>query len=150
VRAKVGDRYVLEELVKNGWDIGGESSGHLLDISKHTTGDGTISALLVLQALARSGRSMQQLLSDVTMFPQHMINVRLESKDIVWNTEELQYAITQRTAAFGDKGRILIRASGTEPVVRVMVEHENEGMATDVAAHLADVLKGAAHMPVTA
>ncbi len=122
VRSKVGDRYVLEELERRGWLLGGEGSGHLLALDKHTTGDGLISALQVLKACARSGRTLAQLLEDVTLFPQTLINVRLAPGQD-WKKSEALAAETRRAEAeLGEEGRILIRASGTEPLLRVMVE----------------------------
>jgi phosphoglucosamine mutase len=122
VRAKVGDRYVLEELEKKGWLLGGEGSGHLLALDKHSTGDGLISALQVLQACVRSGKSLAQLLVDVTLFPQTLLNVRLQPGQD-WTRNALLASETQAVQAeLGDNGRVLIRASGTEPLLRVMVE----------------------------
>jgi phosphoglucosamine mutase len=141
VRAKVGDRYVLEELTARGWLLGGEGSGHLLALDKHTTGDGIISALQVLQAVARSGQSLPHLLADVTLFPQVLINVRLRP-DQDWKASpglsDAQAAVTRE---LGDAGRVLIRPSGTEPLVRVMVEARDAGLAKACAERLAKVLQ---------
>ena len=141
VRAKVGDRYVLEELEKNKWILGGEGSGHLLALDKHTTGDGLISALQVLQACVRAEKTMAQLLDGLTLFPQTLVNVRLKpGQDWKANsrlTEETQAA----EAALGDTGRVLIRASGTEPLVRVMVEARDATQALSWAQRIADTLK---------
>lgn len=122
VRAKVGDRYVLEELAARGWQLGGEGSGHLLALDRHTTGDGIVSALQVLQAVQRARAPLAALLDEVTLFPQTLINVRLrEGSD--WKANAT-LAATQRAVEreLGEGGRVLIRASGTEPVLRVMVE----------------------------
>ena len=140
VRAKVGDRYVLEELEKHHWILGGEGSGHLLALDKHTTGDGLISALQILQALQRSGKTMAELLAQVTLFPQTLINVRLRpGQDWKANTamEQAQRAVE---AELGDTGRVLIRASGTEPLVRVMVEARDAVQAKTCAQRIADTL----------
>ena len=141
VRAKVGDRYVLEELSARGWQLGGEGSGHLLALDKHTTGDGIVSALLVLQAVSRSGKSMSELLAAVTLFPQTLINVRL-SPGTDWQANKRladeQAAVTQE---LGRTGRVLIRPSGTEPLVRVMVEARDADQAKRCAQRLADTLK---------
>jgi phosphoglucosamine mutase len=140
VRAKVGDRYVLEELAKHGWILGGEGSGHLLALDKHTTGDGLISALQILQTCVRSGRTMADLLKDVTLFPQTLINVRLRpGQDWKANTR-LQDETQKAEAELGDTGRVLIRASGTEPLVRVMVEARDEAQANACARRIADTL----------
>ena len=141
VRAKVGDRYVLEELEKRGWLLGGEGSGHLLALDKHTTGDGLISALQVLQATVRSGRSLSQLLKGVTLFPQTLINVRLEpGQDLKTNTR-LASESERIMAELAGSGRILIRPSGTEPVVRVMVEARDARQARSSAERLAEAVR---------
>jgi phosphoglucosamine mutase len=140
VRAKVGDRYVLEELEKHGWLLGGESSGHLLALDKHTTGDGIISALQVLQAVQRSGQSLAQLLGDVKLFPQELINVRLKPGQDWKKNSKLTPVQADIEKELGNTGRILIRASGTEPVVRVMVEAKDAAQAKRYAQSLADVI----------
>lgn len=141
VRAKVGDRYVLEELEKRGWLLGGEGSGHLLALDRHTTGDGIVSALQVLQACVRSGKTVGELLADVVLFPQTLINVRLrEGQD--WQSNAALKTETQRAEAeLGDAGRVLIRASGTEPLVRVMVEARDAAQADACARRLAATLQ---------
>ncbi|MDO8456885.1 MAG: phosphoglucosamine mutase [Burkholderiaceae bacterium] len=140
VRAKVGDRYVLEELDKRGWILGGEGSGHLLALDKHTTGDGIISALQVLQACARSGKTMAELLSDVTLFPQTLINVRLQLGQNWKKAPQLASVTAAVEAELGNTGRVLIRASGTEPLVRVMVEARDALQAKTCAQRIADTL----------
>ncbi len=141
VRAKVGDRYVLEELDRHQWILGGEGSGHLLALDKHTTGDGLISALQVLQACVRSGNSMADLLKGVELFPQTLINVRLvPGQD--WKTNDRLAEETRAVEVeLGDTGRVLIRASGTEPLVRVMVEARDAVQAKACAQRIADTLK---------
>ncbi len=140
VRAKVGDRYVLEELEKRGWLLGGEGSGHLLALDKHTTGDGLVSALQVLLACLRSKQTLAQLLADVTLFPQILINVRLQP-GTDWKTNQAMAAATLVSEAeLGLNGRVLIRASGTEPLVRVMVEARDPAMAQRCAQRIADTL----------
>jgi phosphoglucosamine mutase len=121
VRAKVGDRYVLEELGRRGWLLGGESSGHLLALDKHSTGDGIVSALQVLQTVQRSGQSLAELLAEVSLFPQTMINVRLPEGSDWTRNSHLAGEIEAVRAELGRQGRLLIRPSGTEPVLRVMV-----------------------------
>ena len=141
VRSKVGDRYVLEVLQKNKWLLGGEGSGHLLALDKHTTGDGLISALQVLQACVATGRTMAELLVDVVLFPQVLINVRLD-KDQNWQANtQLSKAILEVEAELGQSGRVLIRASGTEPLVRVMVEAKSQEMAQRCAEKMAATLR---------
>ena len=141
VRAKVGDRYVLEELERRGWTLGGEGSGHLLALDKHTTGDGLISALQVLMATVRSGRSLSQLLQGLTLFPQTLINVRLQPGQDWKKSRPLAAASEQAHAELDGNGRILIRASGTEPVLRVMVEARDGAMAQQTAERLADAVR---------
>ena len=141
VRAKVGDRYVLEQLQAQGWQLGGEGSGHLLALDKHSTGDGLISALQVLQACARSGKSLAQLLHPLQLFPQELINVRLHPGQDWQNSPALQAAQAQAQQALAGLGRVLIRASGTEPLLRIMVEAQDEALARAWAQQLADSLR---------
>jgi len=138
VRAKVGDRYVLEELTKRGWQLGGEGSGHLLALDKHTTGDGIVSALQVLQAQQRNGRSLAELLEGVELFPQTLLNVRLRAGADWKNNAALAQLQREVTNELGQSGRILIRASGTEPLLRVMVEARDEQVARRCAERLAE------------
>jgi phosphoglucosamine mutase len=140
VRAKVGDRYVLEELTARGWLLGGEGSGHLLALDKHTTGDGIVSALMVLQAARRSERSIADLLAGVELFPQTLINVPVAAGAPWKERRGVEAAIAAVTGELGDDGRVLIRESGTEPVVRVMVEARDAGTAQRSAQKLADAL----------
>ncbi len=138
VRAKVGDRYVLEELDKRGWILGGEGSGHLLALDRHSTGDGVISALSVLAACTRAGRSLAQLLADLTLFPQVLINVRIAPESDWQRNAQAQHALREVEAELGDAGRVLVRASGTEPLLRVMVEAREAAHAQACAQRLAD------------
>jgi phosphoglucosamine mutase len=141
VRAKVGDRYVLEELVARGWQLGGEGSGHLIALDCHTTGDGLVSALQVLQAVVRSGHSLAHALSTVQLFPQVLVNVRLRAGQDWQASPGLAEAQQSVLAELGDRGRLLIRPSGTEPLVRVMVEAADGALARRCAERLADVLR---------
>lgn len=141
VRANVGDRYVLEALQEQGWLLGGEGSGHLLCLDKHTTGDGIISALQILSALKRSGKTLAQLTADIAMFPQTLINVKVapgfdwtKNADMLSEKEQVEVEL-------GDEGRVLIRASGTEPLIRVMVEAKNGEMADKMARRITAKLK---------
>ncbi len=137
VRAKVGDRYVLEELEKHRWLLGGEGSGHLLALDKHTTGDGLISALQILQACVRSGRTPAQLLTGLTLFPQVLINVKLETGQDWKSNPRLARETELVERELADSGRVLIRASGTEPLLRVMVEARDPALAQACAQRLA-------------
>jgi phosphoglucosamine mutase len=140
VRAKVGDRYVLEALDRNHWTLGGEGSGHLLALDKHSTGDGLISALQILHTCVRNGSTMSELLRDVTLFPQTLINVRLRAGQDWASNTAMQAATRAVEAELGDTGRVLIRASGTEPLVRVMVEARDAAVAQASAQRIADTL----------
>lgn len=140
-RAKVGDRHVLEMLQQRGWLLGGENSGHLLALDAHTTGDGTISALQVLAAVQRTGASLSELVSGLHLMPQKMINVRVV-KGFDWQAHEgLKASIEQAKARLGNEGRVLIRPSGTEPVLRVMVEAPSAQLANELAQMMANSLK---------
>ncbi|WP_439115369.1 phosphoglucosamine mutase [Hydrogenophaga sp.] len=141
VRAKVGDRYVLEALERHGWVLGGEGSGHILVLDRHTTGDGLVSALQVLHACVDSGKTMAQLLADVTLFPQVLINVRLQPGQD-WKANTLLPEETRAVEAeLGDAGRVLIRASGTEPLLRVMVEARDAQQAQACAERLVHAVR---------
>jgi phosphoglucosamine mutase len=141
VRAKVGDRYVLEELLARRWQLGGENSGHLLVLDRHTTGDGIVSALQVLQAIRRTGKSLSGLLEGVALFPQVMINVRLAVRSDWQQNATLVAEKARVEKELGPDGRVLIRASGTEPVLRVMVEARDKTLATTFAERLATAAK---------
>ena len=142
VRARVGDRYVLEELSARGWLLGGEGSGHLLALDRHTTGDGIVSALQVLQAVNRAGRPLAELLDGVTLFPQTLINVRIAPGADWQANPRLATELPRVERELGSDGRVLIRASGTEPLVRVMVEARDADMARSCAERLAGTLRG--------
>ncbi len=136
-RANVGDRYVLEALRERGWQVGGEGSGHMLCLDKHTTGDGIVSALQILSALKRSGLSLAQLTQDIEMFPQTLINVKVAPGFDWKKNKELLAEKEVVEAELGDKGRVLIRASGTEPLIRVMVEAKEADVADKMARRIA-------------
>jgi phosphoglucosamine mutase len=137
VRAKVGDRYVLEELGARRWQLGGEGSGHLLALDKHTTGDGIVSALLVLEAVRRGGKPLASLLEGVALFPQTLINVRIAAGSDWQANPRLKDAQTAVERELGNSGRVLIRASGTEPLLRVMVEARDAAQAKSAAERIA-------------
>ncbi|AUT58968.1 MULTISPECIES: phosphoglucosamine mutase [Paraburkholderia] len=143
VRAAVGDRYVLEQLREHGWELGAEGSGHILSLDRHSTGDGIVSALLVLAAMQRSGRSLEQLLDGVNLFPQKLINVRMQPGADWKGSDAIRRAISEAEGALDGSGRVLIRASGTEPVLRVMVEAAQEKDAVHHAETIAAVVKQA-------
>ena len=124
------------------WILGGEGSGHLLALDKHTTGDGLVSALQVLQACVSSGRTVAELLTDVTLFPQTLINVRLRPEQDWRANTTLSDEIKAVQAELGDSGRVLIRASGTEPLLRVMVEARDAALAKSCAERLVEAARG--------
>ncbi len=140
VRTQVGDRYVLEELKKNNWLLGGEGSGHLLCLDKHSTGDGIISALQVLAALRRTGKTVQQLMNGLKLYPQELINVTLPPAYHWQDDAKLQHEIKQIEQELGDQGRVLIRPSGTEALLRVMVEAQDPKQANYYAHRLVQII----------
>lgn len=140
MRAAVGDRYVLEMLDANGGVVGGESSGHLICLDRTTTGDGVVSALQVMLEMVESGKTMAELTAEVTLYPQKMINVPLQHRGIS-DSEVIQQAVCSAEEKLGDRGRILLRPSGTEPLVRVMVEGQDETEVTAMAEELANVVR---------
>ncbi|WP_244846883.1 phosphoglucosamine mutase [Caballeronia sp. SL2Y3] len=141
VRAAVGDRYVLEKLREHGWQLGAEGSGHILSLDRHSTGDGIVSALLVLAALKRSGKTLAELLDGVSLFPQKLINVRMKPGADWKNSDAIRRAVEQAEHSLESRGRVLIRASGTEPVLRVMVEAAAQADAVRHAETIAQVVK---------
>jgi phosphoglucosamine mutase len=141
-RAKVGDRYVLEMMKEKGWLFGGEGSGHLLALDRHTTGDGIVSALQVLEALKRGNKTLAECCSELTLYPQTLVNVRV-APGTDWTKNAAMVA--EKDAAereLGDNGRVLIRASGTEPLIRVMVEAKDAALAESTAKRIAAHLQG--------
>ena len=136
--AAVGDRYVLEKLKQHDWMMGGESSGHLIFLDKHTTGDGIVAALQVLATIRRSGKGIRERLSSVQLFPQVLINIRYK-KPYDWkNDHALQEVQNRVIEELGSNGRVLVRASGTEPVLRVMVEAKTHEIAESFARRIAE------------
>jgi phosphoglucosamine mutase len=143
-RAKVGDRYVLELLQEKGWQLGGETSGHILCLDKHKTGDGIISALQVLHALKDSGASLAEYTRDLTLYPQVLINVPIAKRIDLAAALPVKQAEEKARADMGNDGRIVLRPSGTEPLIRVMVESASEPQARKWAEHIAESVKIAA------
>jgi len=140
-RAKVGDRYVLEMLVEKKWECGGENSGHLLCLDCHSTGDGIISSLQVLAALVSSGKSLREYTRELQLFPQVLVNVKLASMDGVLQAPEVTQAVAKAESELADRGRVLLRPSGTEPVMRVMVEGEDRAIVERLAETIADSVR---------
>jgi phosphoglucosamine mutase len=144
VRAKVGDRYVLELLHERGWDLGGENSGHIICLDKHTTGDGIVSALQVLAAMREDGRSLDRVAGALELFPQKLVNVRV-ARGFDWERDgSIRAAREAAQGRLGARGRLLLRPSGTEPVLRVMVEGEDRALVEEIAADLGHVVERAA------
>jgi len=141
-RAKVGDRYVLETLIERGWECGGENSGHLLCLDCHTTGDAMISALQVLAAVGTAGKTLGAYTRELTLLPQVLVNVKLAGK-VDLQAPALRNAIAAAEADLAGRGRVLLRPSGTEPVVRVMVEGEDRAHVQRLADTIATVVKQA-------
>ncbi len=143
VKTKVGDRYVLEEMVKNGYVIGGEQSGHIIFLDYATTGDGQMSAIQVLNVLKHTGKKISELASEMQVYPQVLINVRVSNfgKARLDKDEEVQLAIREASEELGDTGRVLVRVSGTEPLVRVMLEGEDYTQIKSLAESIAKVIE---------
>ncbi len=139
-RTAVGDRYVMECLKEKGWCLGGENSGHIICLDRTTTGDGIVSALQVMTYLADSGQSLVEALADMTMMPQVLINVPLPVKTNPINEPGVQDAVKQVETQLNGNGRVLLRPSGTEPLIRVMVEGEDEKQVNDYAQQIADAV----------
>ncbi len=141
VRAKVGDRYVMAELAKRGWTLGGEGSGHIVCLDKTTTGDAIIAALQVLTAVVQSGQSLHELRQGMTKCPQQLINVKIAQKTDPMQNASIAAAVSQAEQELGARGRVLLRASGTEPLIRVMVEGEHQQQITRICQDLAEQVR---------
>jgi phosphoglucosamine mutase len=137
-RAAVGDRYVMEMLVEHGGTLGGENSGHIICLDRTTTGDGIVSALQVMAEMWVTGKRLGELKRGVTKYPQVLINVRIERKTDLSTVESIQNAKEDVERMLNGRGRVLLRASGTEPLIRVMVEGEDESTVSRLAKQLAD------------
>ena len=145
VRAKVGDRYVVEQLKQTGWQLGGEGSGHILSLQHASTGDGIVASLQVLKAILESGKRLAELKADMTKLPQVLINVRLNSgcPDSILAKDSVKQAVLTAEEVLGDKGRVLLRKSGTEPLIRVMVESTDIALTQQQAEYIAQAVKAA-------
>jgi phosphoglucosamine mutase len=141
VRARVGDRYVLETLIERGWKLGGENSGHIICLDRHTTGDGIVSALQVLAALQLQHAALDQACADLKLYPQTLVNVKLPSGFDWQGRPEIESARLAAEQELGDSGRVLLRASGTEPLLRVMVEGREAQQVANLAKGIADVVQ---------
>ncbi len=141
LRAKVGDRYVMELLQQQGWQLGGENSGHIICLDKHSTGDGIISALQVLYALRANGQTLAQAVKALSMYPQVLINVRVSKDADFLNHPQVMAAVSAAEQALNSKGRVLLRMSGTEPLLRVMVEGVDPLLVEQTAQRIADTVR---------
>lgn len=141
-RTAVGDRHIMESLKKNAWNLGGESSGHIICLDANTTGDGIVSALRILAVMSYTGRSLNELKQGMTKYPQTLINVPIEKRANVVDHPKIKSALKAAETRLNGQGRVLLRPSGTEPVVRVMVEGQDLAIVESVAAELALVVKG--------
>ena len=141
VRTAVGDRYLLERMSAEGYNFGGEQSGHFIFLDHNTTGDGLISALQVLSLMKRTEKSLSELATAMTAMPQVLLNVNVTKKPNFDSVPELQRAIHESEQCLNGSGRVLVRYSGTEPLLRVMVEGESDDQIREVANRLADVFK---------
>jgi phosphoglucosamine mutase len=141
-RAKVGDRYVLELLNKNNWKLGGENSGHILTLDKHSSGDAIIATLQVLHALKQSGKTLTQMNTELVLYPQVLINVITKTK-LNLEASEIQNAVKKAEDVLNGTGRVLLRASGTEPKIRVMVEGQDRVLVQKLAEEIAGVVRAA-------
>ena len=144
-RAAVGDRYVMALLEQEGWELGGESSGHIICLDKSTTGDGIIAALEVVSAVVQSGKTLAELKAAMRVFPQTMINVRIERRLDLQASKPIQAALQAAESELASNGRVLLRASGTEPVIRVMVEGTDSSLVDRLTHDIAEVVKQAAN-----
>ncbi len=140
MRSQVGDRYVMELLNQRGWQLGGENSGHILTLDKHSSGDGIVAALQVLEALIQSKKTLAQLSSSLVMYPQVLINIKTDKKINVDQHADIQSAVVMAEKELAGTGRVLLRSSGTEPKIRVMVEGENQLQVETLAQRIADVV----------
>ena len=140
VQTNVGDRYVLEEMLRGDYSLGGEQSGHVINREFATTGDGTLTALTLCNEVVKSGKSLKQLAADFPQLPQQLVNVRCANKQAVTTNAAVQKAVEKETQLLGETGRVLLRPSGTEPLVRVMAEAATQQQADDVCDRLAKVV----------
>jgi len=141
IRTAVGDRYVVEEMLKNGYNLGGEQSGHMIFLDHNTTGDGILSALQVLAIIQKSGKRLSELAKVMTSLPQILVNVRVRKKADLQDIAPLKKMIDEVEAELGDSGRLLIRYSGTEPLLRIMLEGEDQGRIAVLADQVADAVR---------
>jgi phosphoglucosamine mutase len=141
VRTKVGDRYVLEEMLKGGYNLGGEQSGHIIFLDHNTTGDGILTAVKLLSVMEESAKPLSELKNIMKVYPQVLVNVKVKDKSGYIENRKVKEAIEETEALLGENGRVVVRPSGTEPLIRVMVEGEDEKIINELALRLADVIR---------
>ncbi len=141
LRTRVGDRYVVEQMLEGGFNIGGEQSGHVIFLDFNTTGDGPITAVQVLSLMKSSGSALSKLAGRIKLFPQVLLNVEVEKRHDIRTIPEIEAAVTKAEEKLGSRGRVLVRASGTEPKIRVMLEGEDEKLITKLGKDIAKVIK---------
>lgn len=141
VKTKVGDRYVMEEMVKNGYNLGGEQSGHLIFLDYHTTGDGLLSGIQLLNVMKQTGKKLSELAEEVTTYPQKLVNIRVTDKHNVMSNPAISEVIEQVEQEMAGNGRVLVRPSGTESLLRVMAEAETEEAVNEYVDRIADVVR---------
>ena len=141
VKTKVGDRYVVQEMRQNNYTLGGEQSGHIIMMNYNTTGDGLLSGAHLASIVKQSGKKLSELAKEVETYPQTLVNIRVTDKHAVTENDKVQEVMTKVDTEMNGEGRILVRASGTEPLVRVMVEAATEEKAIQYAERIADVVK---------
>ncbi|MDD4570362.1 MAG: phosphoglucosamine mutase, partial [Tepidanaerobacteraceae bacterium] len=141
VRAKVGDRYVLEEMLKSDYNFGGEQSGHIIFLDHNTTGDGILTGVTLTKVMIDEKKSLSELTGIMKVFPQVLINVHVVDKSKYNDNKRIEETIAESQALLGETGRILVRPSGTEPLIRVMVEGEQQDLIENIAKTIADVIE---------
>jgi len=140
-RSLVGDRYVMQKLVENNWNYGAEPSGHVLCLNKTSTGDGIVAALQIMSAIVSSGKTLSELTSEVDFYPQVLKNQVVDDAQKIMQSIGLQNAINEAEQRLADEGRVLVRASGTEPLIRVMIEGADAALVESLANELINVVK---------
>ncbi len=141
VKTAVGDRYVVEEMLKRGYNLGGEQSGHMIFLDHNTTGDGIVSALQVLAIMQRTGKPLSELAEVMIALPQVLINVRVDERKDLAEVPEVHAAINAAEEKLGENGRVLIRYSGTEPLLRIMLEGQDKYQITEMAHHIGETIE---------